>query len=180
MCKREKHSRADDGCDDRTAGPILKDALDETTVDQLLAQCDSSDQSEKGQAFYVVLRKKLQSQLRENSLNFFGLRNEPSQAHNLIEQNQGSKHHRGTHCERHVGYGQAELAGANLMRVRAPQNYARGDPLKREGGSVERDAIHFCGAGHLHQLADTAASEHRHGDAKKKQNERKIPMHDAK
>jgi hypothetical protein len=32
----------------------------------------------------------------------------------------------------------------------------------------------------LHQLADAAASEHRHSDAEKKQDESKIPMHDGK
>jgi hypothetical protein len=32
----------------------------------------------------------------------------------------------------------------------------------------------------LHQLAHASTSEHRHGDAEKKQNERKIPMHDGK
>ena len=180
MRKREKHGRADYGSEDRVSGPILKNALDEATINQFLAQCDRGYQGEKGQAFAVVLRKKFQGELREDTLNFFRLRDEAAQAQNLIEQNQRSEHHRRTDREPCIGYRQAELARANSMLVGAPQDHARGDPLKRESGSIEGDAIHFCGAGHLHQLADAAASEHRHGDAEKKQNESKIPMHDGK
>jgi len=70
-------------------------------------------------------------------VNFFGLRRETSQTQNLIEQNQRRQQNRGGDRERWIGDGQSELTGANLVRVRAPQNHACCDPLKRESGSVE-------------------------------------------
>jgi hypothetical protein len=113
-------------------------------------------------------------------VSFCGLQGEAAQTHHLIEKNQRGKHDRDADCERRIGEGQAELIWANLVGVRPPQDYPRGEPLKCESGGVERDAIHFCGAGHLHQLADAAATEHRHGDAENEQNGSKIPMHDGK
>ena len=64
--------------DDRALRPILKDALHETAINQFLAQCYRCDQGKKGEAFHVVLRKKFQRQLRENSVDFFRLRDEPT------------------------------------------------------------------------------------------------------
>ena len=71
--------------------------------------------------------------------------------------------------ERRIGYSQAELARVNFMRVAARHRTTPGgNPLKRESGRVERDAIHFCSAGHAHQLANATTPEHRHGDSEKK------------
>jgi hypothetical protein len=150
MCECEKYGRADDGDQDRLAGPSLKDALDETPINQLLAERDRQNQGKKGQAFDVVLRKELQRQLRYDAVSFFGLQDEAAQTHNLIEQNQRRKHDGDADGERWIGKGQAELIRANLVDARAPQNQARGDPLQCDSGRVQREAIHLYGAGYLH------------------------------
>src|SRR5271156_5182412 len=137
MGESEKYGRPDYGNDDGAARPILNNALDETTIDQLFAERHRSDQSEKRESFDVVLGEQLQCQLRKNSLNFFRLCDEATQTHNLIEQNQRGQDDRGSDCQRWIGNGQAELAGANFVSAGAPQNHARGDPLKCESRSVE-------------------------------------------
>ena len=87
MGESEKNRRANYCDDDGASRPILKNALYETAVDQFLAERHSDDQSEKRESFDIVLGEQLQRQLRKNTLNFFRLRDEATQTHNLIEQN---------------------------------------------------------------------------------------------
>src|SRR6202050_5720969 len=130
MREGKKHGRTDDRDDDRAFWPILEDALNETSINQLLAERDRRDQGEKGKAFHVVLRKKLQRELRDNALRFGGLRNQATQTHHLIEQNQGREQDRDARCERRTRQGQTELTRANLVGAGAPQDDARRAPLK--------------------------------------------------
>jgi hypothetical protein len=177
MRESKKSGRSHDGGSHRASKPVLKNPLHETTINQFLAEGYRCDQSEEGQAFDVILRKKLQRQLRQNSLNFCRVRDQAAQAHYLIEKNERGEHDCDSGGERRIGYSQPKLTRANFMRVGAPQNHSGGNPLKRKCRSVKRNAIHLRGARHAHQLADAAAPEQRHGNAQKKQNEGEIPMH---
>ncbi len=180
MRERKKDGRSDDSDNHGSPKPVLKHALYESTINQLLAKGYCSDQCEKSQALDVILRKKLQRELGKNSLDFRRLRDQAPQTHHLIQQNERGENDGDGGPERRIGYSQAELARVNFMRVAAPQNHSGGNPLKRESGRVERDAIHFCSAGHAHQLANATTPEHRHGDTEKKQNESEVPMHGGK
>ena len=59
-----------------------------------------------------------------------------------------------------------------------PQHEGCGEPLKCDCRSVKGEAIAFRGFGHLHETANAAPAEQRHGGPQKYQNERKVPVHD--
>src|SRR5271169_1515053 len=84
----DSKSRSEARDSDRASKPVLKHALYESTINQFLAQGHRRDQREKSQAFYVILRKKLKRELGKNSLDFRRVRDQTSQTHHLIQQNE--------------------------------------------------------------------------------------------
>src|SRR5271170_6341647 len=177
---REQGSGAENSREDEAAGPVLEDALSEAPEDQFLANGDGDDHGEKRETFYRVLREYFQGELRNDALRFGGVRGEAPQADELICQNQRRQHDGNNRGQRRIWDGEAESGDRDLVCAGAPEDDGRGEPLKRDGGCIEHEAIAFGGLGHAGQVANAAPAEQRHGGGEKNQDEGKVPVHEVK
>jgi len=177
---REQGGGAQNSRENEAAGRDFKDALGEAPEDQFLANGDGDDHGEKRETFYRILREYFQGELRNDALRFGGVRGEAPQADELICQNQRRQHDGNNRGQRRTWNGEAETGERDLVVVRAPEDDGCGEPLKRDGGCVEHEAIAFCGLGHARQVANAAPAEQRHGGGEKNQDEGKVPVHQVK
>jgi hypothetical protein len=177
MCQAEKRCGAENTCDPVASGPVLKERLNETPINELFTYGNRYDESKKGESFNGVLREEFERELRQEAHNFSGLRDKAAETKDLVREDERRKENRDGGHKGRVGNRQAELSRMDAVRVRAPKNGACGKPLKRDRGSVQRQAVHLRCLGHLHQLTDPPPPEPGHGDSEDGQNEREVPMH---
>ena len=116
----------------------------------------------------------------DEPLRQFGLCGEAPQTDQLICENESRERDENEQGKRGTGQSQAQLRGQHAMHGAAPKDKAGGEPLKRNCGGVQREALDACGVWALHQQANAATAEDRHSDREKKKNEREVPMHGAR
>jgi hypothetical protein len=177
MREGEEDRRPPDSSKDAAPGPILENALNEAPVDELFADRNRSHQSEENEALERILGKKFERKLRKHAFDFVRASDQATKAVNLVEQNRNSHYHGDGYCERRVGDGQPQLRRTDPIRMRTPKNYTDGNPLKRDGGGVEREALNLRCVRRFEKLPDAAPAKSRHRHSEKKQDEREIPVH---
>ena len=141
MREGEETRRSENSKVEGAAGDGLENMLDETAVDEFLADGHSDDQSEKGEPLDAILREKFAGKLRDGALRRRRWSRQASQAD--------------------------ELGGGDAASGSTPENYGGSDPLESHGRSIEAEPIFFGGGWNLQQLAHATAAEERNGYAEK-------------
>ena len=102
---------------------------------------------------------------------------EATQRDDLIHENESRQQDCSKDGQSWLRNGESKAGGGQIVRLRAPEDYGDGDPLKRDGRGVENKTVGLRGARCFHELANSAPAEQRHSRSKNEQDEREVPVH---
>ncbi len=158
----------------------------ETSVEELFAEGDGGAKGGEGKFLDADLREDFRGHLLDEGTAFGGQLRHAAEGQELGGAEEGGEKQRGKDRVEETGLGgrlggegtEGEIGGGESAGKASPGDDECGEPLERDGGSVEGEAVRGGEGGLGEEFADTDGAAPGNEDSEDKEDDDEIPGHD--